>query len=104
MKEFFKYANGYVNINDENLFLTNSGNWSETKEINEKSAKTIRQNNVKGFKFYVFLFIIIVLFFVFLSIVKGLSEGPVFGHSEQAIVAFFGSKVNGVYIALGLRD
>ena len=36
MKEYFKYANGYININDENLFLTHSGNWSETSTLVEK--------------------------------------------------------------------
>lgn len=58
MKEYFKYANGFVNINDENLFLTNSGNWSETHELLEKSSKSIKQNNFKGFKIYIFLFVI----------------------------------------------
>jgi hypothetical protein len=71
MKEFFKYDNGYVNINDENLFLTNSGNWSEIVKIEEKSTKTIRQNNFKGFKIYLFLFIIFCLFLVFISKSKG---------------------------------
>jgi hypothetical protein len=58
MKEYFKYARGFVNINDENLFLTNSGNWSETHELLEKSSKSIKQNNFKGFKIYIFLFVI----------------------------------------------
>ena len=56
MKEYFKYANGFVNLNDENLFLTNSGNWSETSDLLEKSPKSIRQNNFKGFKIYIYLF------------------------------------------------
>lgn len=58
MKEYFKYAKGFVNINDENLFLTNSGNWSETHELLEKSSKSIKQNNFKGFKIYIFLFVV----------------------------------------------
>lgn len=67
MKEYFKYANGFVNINDENLFLTNSGNWSETHELLEKSAKSIKQNNFKGFKIYIFLFAVVCLVVLILS-------------------------------------
>ena len=67
MKEYFKYANGFVNINDENLFLTNSGNWSETHELLEKSSKSIRQNNFKGFKIYIFLFVVVCLVVLILS-------------------------------------
>lgn len=59
MKEYFKYDNGYVNINDENLFLTNSGNWSETHDLLEKSPKSIRKNDLKSFKMYSFPFVII---------------------------------------------
>lgn len=55
MKEYFKYDNGYVNINDENLFLTNSGNWSEITTIEEKSEKTIRKNSIRSLKFYAFI-------------------------------------------------
>ncbi|GAA4081081.1 hypothetical protein GCM10022389_28970 [Flavobacterium cheonanense] len=59
MKEYFKYANGYVNINDENLFLTNSGNWSETHDLLEKSPKSIRKNDLKSLKIYNLHFIIV---------------------------------------------
>jgi len=59
MKEYFKYDNGFVNINDENLFLTNSGNWSETHDLLEKSPKSIRKNDLKSFKMYSFPFVII---------------------------------------------
>jgi len=61
MKEYFKYANGYVNINDENLFLTNSGNWSETNDLLEKSPKSIRKNNFKINKINFYYFILIIL-------------------------------------------
>ena len=67
MKEYFKYANGFVNINDENLFLTNSGNWSETHELLEKSSKSIRQNNFKEFRIYIFLFAVACLIVLILS-------------------------------------
>lgn len=61
MKEYFKYANGYVNINDENLFLTNSGNWSETHDLMEKSPKSIRKNNFKANKIYLYYFFVFIL-------------------------------------------
>lgn len=70
MKEYFKYDNGYVNINDEDLFLTNSGNWSETIKLQEKSPKSIRQNNLKGFRIYIFLFIIFCLILLLISRAK----------------------------------
>jgi hypothetical protein len=44
MKHFFKYRNGYMNIDDENLYLTTTGNWSETKDIIEKSTVSKRNN------------------------------------------------------------
>ncbi|MFY8182060.1 MAG: hypothetical protein ACOVLG_09810 [Flavobacterium sp.] len=61
MKEYFKYANGYVNINDENLFLTNSGNWSETHDLLEKSPKSIGKNNFKANKIYLYYFFVFIL-------------------------------------------
>lgn len=67
MKEYFKYANGFINVNDENVFLTNSGNWSETHQLLEKSPKSIKQNNFKGFKIYMYLFILACLIILILS-------------------------------------
>lgn len=45
MKEWFKYEFGYVNIDSENLYLTNTGNWSETKTLTEKTKKVAKQND-----------------------------------------------------------
>jgi predicted small integral membrane protein len=47
MKLFYKYASGYININDENLYLTNSGNWQEANGLEEKNPKTKRQNTLR---------------------------------------------------------
>lgn len=65
MKEYFKYANGYVNINDENLFLTNSGNWSETHDLLEKSPKSIKWNDIKSLKIYSYYLVMLLLIFTF---------------------------------------
>lgn len=71
MKEYFKYGNGYVNIDDENLYLTNSGNWSETHELEEKSPKSVRKNNHKTFRINSYYFIIgLVLLLVVIGIMN----------------------------------
>lgn len=90
MKHYFKYANGFVNVNDENLFLTNSGNWSETHDLLEKSPKSIKQNNYKSFKINLFLFIIICI--GLLMILKSKSSLLPFGFISLGIAAFFYMK------------
>lgn len=64
MKHYFKYSKGYINVNSEDLFLTNSGNWSETQELKEKSPATARLNGNKNFKFDFFIFILLVMVLV----------------------------------------
>lgn len=54
MKHFFKYEKGFININDENLFLTKSGNWSEVDLLLEKSTKSKSQNSKKKIRTYSF--------------------------------------------------
>ncbi len=67
MKEYFKYANGYININDKNLFLTHSGNWSETSTLVEKSSKV----NIKTNKKYLnYLFIVVLIGFGVYDLIK----------------------------------
>lgn len=60
MKQYFKYSNGYVNINEENIFMTNSGNWSEIHSLEEKSAKTEKANRRKKLKYDFYIFVMIV--------------------------------------------
>lgn len=71
MKDFFKYKFGYININDENIFLTSSGNWSETHGLKEIDAH--KQNKIKKMGIYSFLFVAVValLFLVLNGMVKG---------------------------------
>jgi len=54
MKHFFKYEKGFININEENLFLTKSGNWSEVDLLLEKSSKSKSQNSKKKIRTYSF--------------------------------------------------
>jgi hypothetical protein len=54
MKHFFKYGSGYINLDDNDLYLTGSGNWQEARGLQEKGSKTIGANNrrigrMKGF-------------------------------------------------------
>ena len=73
MKEWFKYEFGYVNIDSENLYLTNTGNWSETKTLTEKTKKVANQNDNKSSS--MIGFIVIALFILgylnFKSILSG---------------------------------
>ena len=47
MRVFFKYEFGYVNIDDKNIYLTNSGNWSETAGLSESSGITSLKSWIK---------------------------------------------------------
>ena len=47
MKEWFKYEYGFINVDDDNVYLTSTGNWSETKNMEEKSDASIRKHVVK---------------------------------------------------------
>lgn len=57
-KHFFKYEKGFVNIDTKNCYLTQTGNWSETEALDEKSNKSKSQNakkKIKTYSFYVML-------------------------------------------------
>lgn len=44
MKHTFKYSSGHINIDDENLYLTSSGNWEEAQTLTQKNAASIAAN------------------------------------------------------------
>lgn len=74
MKHFFKYEKGYINIDNNNLYMTKTGNWSETDLLSEKSSRSKSQNAIKKIKtysFYGMLIAISLLFFFNLSNGKG---------------------------------
>jgi len=70
MKYYFKYSSGYINIDAENLFLTNSGNWQETRELEEKSKRTKRQNSLRIARMNLFIYITfgIIAFIIYKSV------------------------------------
>ncbi len=54
MKDWFKYEFGFVNIDSDNLYFTNTGNWSETKGLKEKGV----QKSNRGRKIRIQLFLL----------------------------------------------
>lgn len=64
MKEWFKHEFGYVNVDAENLYLTNSGNWSDTKKLNEKTKnnKTKKRSSIIGFLILVFCLFLFMIY------------------------------------------
>lgn len=73
MKEWFKYEFGYVNIDSENLFLTNSGNWSETINLDEKTKKINAKNDTKSSSIIGFIIIVFGIFahLIYRSFISG---------------------------------
>lgn len=39
MKEWLKHKYGYINIDDENVYVTKTGNWSEISKLQEKNHR-----------------------------------------------------------------
>jgi hypothetical protein len=74
MKHFFKYEYGFVNIDADYLYLTSSGNWSETKTLLEKSGKK-SMDGIRRIRIIAF-FTIAVLLFAYIFI-RNLSNSSV---------------------------
>ena len=58
MKHYFKYGAGYINIDTDNLFLTNSGNWQETQALKEKSKESKAENSRRIARMNSFVYVI----------------------------------------------
>lgn len=56
MKLWFKYKYGFINIKDDCIYLTSSGNWSETNHLLEKGIQ--KQNHIRKLRIQFFLIII----------------------------------------------
>lgn len=82
MKDYFKYDYGYVNVNDNCLYLTNSGNWSDTEDLAEKSVHISVKNTWRNSKTW--LLILSVSALVVAIQLKGNSSGGL------GFVALFG--------------
>jgi hypothetical protein len=90
MKTWFKYEYGYVNLDSDTLYLTNSGNWSETTTLSEKTKEITQKNDTKNYKYVSFLVSIIAFFCVLLfnTILSGKVSLTLF-----FLVSFGGYKV-----------
>ncbi|MES2379444.1 MAG: hypothetical protein V4538_00280 [Bacteroidota bacterium] len=53
MKDWFKYKYGFVNIDDENIYFTSTGNWTETKKLQEKGIQ--KSNKIRKIRIQTFL-------------------------------------------------
>ncbi len=89
MKQWFKYEFGFVNLDSENFYLTNSGNWSETENLKEKTKAIVRKNRYKSVK--VIGFIVIVFCFLAFLIFKNMISGK-FAISLLILTVFGGYK------------
>ena len=69
MKYHFKYKSGYINIDEENLYLTTSGNWKETLNTYEKSPCSINKNQTRKIYKVLYYWILYATFFIIFNIV-----------------------------------
>ncbi len=53
MKDWFRYKYGFVNIDDENIYFTSTGNWTETKKLQEKGIQ--KSNKIRRIRIQAFL-------------------------------------------------
>ena len=94
MKEYFKYKYGYINVDNENLYLTNSGNWQEARETEEKSRANESENTGRIIRMKSFVFIVMGAICIFL--VKSL-DNPKIRIGIIAITLFLGYRVYQVF-------
>jgi hypothetical protein len=102
MKEWLKHKYGFINIDDENVYVTKTGNWSEVSGLEEKNYKPFEFADFRTkVKIGIYLFIVfgIILFGFISNIISGnisflLIVGlPVVGYTAfQYIIPEFGSS------------
>lgn len=83
MRTWFQYEYGFVNIDDTNIYLTNTGNWSDIRVLKELNYTTSKAQNTSvkvGL-------IIITLFFTLLILFNVLSAKFSLGLFALSVVA-----------------
>jgi len=60
-KVWFKYAFGFVNIDCENLYLTNTGNWTEARKLPEKTGKSKLKNSLRRIRIIGFFSLVLLI-------------------------------------------
>ena len=66
MKHYFKYKFGYINIDDENLYLTKTGNWQEVRDIKENITTQEKEPSERNKEFYWWLFTIEIISLIYI--------------------------------------
>ncbi len=67
MKVWLKYQYGFLNIDDEFIYVTKTGNWSETNDLGEKNAGGFKTADVLR-KLKVILFVVLIASLVLCSV------------------------------------
>jgi len=62
MREWFKYEFGYVNVEKETLYFTNSGNWTEIVDLEEKGNQIPFKDKIRKFRIKLYLAISLSVF------------------------------------------
>lgn len=73
MKHHFKYGSGYINIDDQNLYMTSSGNWQEVEKLTEKNEISEKANKwrIRGNSMFIFALVLLVAIVVVFGVGKG---------------------------------
>lgn len=71
MKDWFKYKYGFVNIDDESIYFTTTGNWSETKKLDEKGIQKSSKFRKWKIQFFLIVSFLIGAFIIFMSLANG---------------------------------
>ena len=101
MKEWLKHKYGFINIDDENVYVTKTGNWSEVSGLKEKNYKLFKLDDFRTkLKIGIYLFIVFgFILYVFISKILSGDLGllifglPLLGYTAfQYIIPEFGSS------------
>ena len=60
MKQYFKHRFGYVNVDEEKIYFTESGNWSEARSLHE-STPMIKKDSAKKLTIFGTIILIAIL-------------------------------------------
>lgn len=76
MKKWLKHTFGYINIDEENFYLTKTGNWSEIIGLKEKNDKPQKPVNFKT-KLKIGIYLIFLLTLILFGIIANIRSGNI---------------------------
>lgn len=74
MQDWFKHQYGYVNVDDDNFYLTNSGNWTEALKLEEKNPDSAFKKSFRPLRIIIYFICCIALFSWFLMYTFSMGE------------------------------